>query len=359
MIKTSTRKRKPAEALLAWYDAHKRDLPWRARPGERADPYAVWLSEIMLQQTTVAAAKSYYEKFLTRWPNVEALAAAPLEDVLAQWAGLGYYARARNLHACARAVTAEHGGRFPREERALLRLPGIGPYTAGAIAAIAYNEPCVAIDGNAERVIARLFAIESPLRSAKPLIREKALKLLPSARPGDFAQAMMDLGATVCAPRAPNCVSCPLQADCEAHRRGEPERRPFKDKKPQKPLRRGAIFILQRGEEALLRRRSPNGLLGGMNAFPSTPLTQDVAPKEQRRFAPCAARWRALGEPVTHVFTHFSFQATVFVARAEKTAKPPEDCRWAARANLDREGLPTLMRKAALRVGLVAKMRER
>ena len=357
MIKTPARKRKPALALLNWYDAHRRDLPWRARPGERADPYAVWLSEVMLQQTTVAAVKSYYEAFLARWPTVETLAAAPLEDVLAQWAGLGYYARARNLHACARIVAQAHGGRFPHEERALLRLPGVGPYTAGAIAAIAYNVPCVAIDGNVERVIARLFAIEAP--AAKALVRAKATALLPPSRAGDFAQAMMDLGATVCLPRAPQCGACPLETDCEARRRGAPERYPRKDRKPPRPLRRGAIFVLQRGEDALLLRRSPVGLLGGMNAFPATPLTLDIAPEQLRGYAPCAARWRALDGPVSHIFTHFAFEATVFVAQAEKALELPPDCRWAARANLDKEGLPTLMRKAALRAGLVATLRDR
>ena len=353
MIKTRRRKRKPSDALLNWYDAHRRDLPWRAPPGERADPYAVWLSEIMLQQTTVATVKPYFLDFLARWPSVEALAQASIEAVLAQWAGLGYYARARNLHRCAGIVTQEHRGRFPSEEAALLRLPGIGPYTAAAIAAIAFDAPCVAVDGNVERVVSRLFAIDAPEREAKAIIREKAASLLETPRSGDFAQAMMDLGATICAPRAPACEVCPLEAFCEARRMGEPERYPVRRKRAQKPLRRGAIFILRRGEEVLLRRRPLSGLFGGMSAFPSTPLTRDIAQADALGFAPCDAVWRPLAEPVGHVFTHFSLSATVYVARTRSKSTPGPDCRWAARINLDKEGLPTLMRKAALRAGLV------
>lgn len=353
MIKTSRPGRKPAAALLAWYDAHRRELPWRARPGEAVDPYAVWLSEIMLQQTTVATVKGYFLKFLARWPSVEALAEAPLEETLAEWAGLGYYARARNLHACAGVVAREFGGRFPASEEALLGLPGIGPYTAAAIAAIAFNQPCVAVDGNVERVIARLHAIDTPPRRAKPLIRETTQAMLPPSRAGDFAQALMDLGATVCTPRAPDCPACPLAGFCVACRDKTQDRYPVKEARAEKPKRRGAIFILRRGDEVLLRRRPPKGLLGGMNEFPSTPLTQDVAPKELRDHAPCAAPWRALEEPVSHVFTHFSLSATVFVAKTAAAAPPAHNCRWAACDNLDKEGLPTLMRKAAIRAGLV------
>lgn len=341
-----------AETLLAWYDAHRRDLPWRAPPGRRADPYAVWLSEIMLQQTTVATVRGYFEKFLVRWPSVEALAAAPLEDVLAAWAGLGYYARARNLHACAGKVARDHGGRFPASETALLDLPGIGPYTAAAIAAIAFDAPCAAIDGNVERVMTRLYAIETPVRQAKPLIREKTQALLPAARAGDFAQALMDLGATVCTPRGPLCGLCPWAQNCEAHRAGAQEDYPVKEKKAEKPKRRGAIFILRRGEETLLARRPPNGLFGGMSAFPATPFSRDVSPGDWLDFAPCEADWRALAEPVVHVFTHFALRATVFVARTEAAPRLGADCRWAARRNLGKEGLPTLMRKAADAAGL-------
>lgn len=360
MIEPSARSRKPRRkgaaapptaALLSWYDAHRRVLPWRAAPGERADAYAVWLSEIMLQQTTVTTVSGYYETFLVRWPRVEALAAAPLDDVLAAWAGLGYYARARNLHACARIVTERHGGRFPMSEAELLRLPGVGPYTAAAIAAIAFEAPCVAVDGNVERVMSRLHAIDAPPRAAKALIRDKTMALLPHARPGDFAQALMDLGATVCTPRAPACGRCPLAPDCVARRADAQETYPIKAKKPLKPKRRGAAFILRRGDDVLLRRRAPHGLFGGMNAFPSTPLSQDIGYAEMRFHAPIKARWRALERPVSHVFTHFSLEMTVFVARTQAAA--PANCRWAAAASLDKEGLPTLMRKAAECAGLI------
>jgi A/G-specific adenine glycosylase len=351
MIKPRARSTKPAEALLAWYDAKRRDLPWRARRGEAPDPYRVWLSEIMLQQTTVATVKDRYVAFLSRWPMVEELAGAPLDDVLAQWAGLGYYARARNLHACARAVAASSNG-FPQEEEALRRLPGVGPYTAAAIAAIAFDQPCVAVDGNVERVVARLHAIDKPPRKVAPLIREMAAALMSPARPGESVQALMELGALVCTPKNPDCAACPLSFICAARRLGAPLDYPARAPKPQKPRRRGAIFILRRGDEALLRRLPPKGLFGGMNAFPSTPLTQDVPTAAFAGFAPCAVRWRALELPVTHVFTHFALEATVFVAHT-RARSAPSDCRWAARANLDKEGLPTLMRKAAARAGLV------
>jgi len=353
MIKRSPPKRKPAKALLAWYDANRRDLPWRARPGDVPDPYAVWLSEIMLQQTTVATVKAYYRKFLARWPNVQALAEAPLEEALAEWAGLGYYARARNLHACARMVATDRGGRFPGTAAELLALPGVGPYTAAAIAAIAFNEPCVAVDGNVERVITRLYAIETPARRARPRIHEKAEALLEPSRAGDFAQALMDLGATVCTPRAPNCVACPFVGSCAAFRDRTQEQFPVKEARGRRPNRRGAIFILRRGDDVLLRRRPPRGLFGGMSEFPSTPLALDVALEFMSDHAPCKARWRALNEPVSHVFTHFSLSATVFVARTATDAPPGPNCRWAARDNLDKEGLPTLMRKAAIRAGLI------
>jgi len=346
-----------AGALLAWYDAHRRDLPWRARPGETPDPYAVWLSEIMLQQTMVATVERYFAKFLARWPTVEALAAAPPEDVLAEWAGLGYYARARNLHACARAVATEHGGRFPRGEEALRRLPGVGPYTAAAIAAIAFDSPCVARDGNVERVVSRLFAISAPPRRAKAEITERAGSFLSRERPGDFAQALMDLGATVCSPRAPDCGRCPLNGACAARRDGTPEAFPVKSPKSGKPRRRGAAFVLLCGDRALLRRRPPKGLLGGMMSFPATPLTRDVDPADARAHAPLRARWSALDRTVIHVFTHFSLELTVFTARIEppapEPARLPPNCLWAEVARLDKEGLPTLMRKTAICAGLV------
>ncbi|MGD9544469.1 MAG: A/G-specific adenine glycosylase [Methylocystis sp.] len=351
MIKARVKSTKPGEALLAWYDAERRDLPWRAQRGETPDPYRVWLSEIMLQQTTVAAVKERYRAFLSRWPTVEALARAPLDDVLAQWAGLGYYARARNLHACARAVADSPGG-FPQDEAALRRLPGVGPYTAAAVAAIAFDHPAVAVDGNVERVMARLHAIKEPPRRVAPLIRDAAAALMSRARPGDSVQALMELGALVCAPRAPDCAACPLSPFCAARRLGAQQEYPAREVKVPKPRRRGAIFILRRGDETLLRRLPPKGLFGGMNAFPATPFTRDVAAADFSQFAPCAARWRALDAPVTHVFTHFALEATVFTAHTRATTTP-SDCRWAARADLDKEGLPTLMRKAAAHAGLV------
>ena len=355
-LKPSSLKRPaPAQALLDWYDVRRRDLPWRAPPGVRPDPYAVWLSEIMLQQTTVATVQGYYRNFLTRWPTVAALAAAPLADVLAAWAGLGYYARARNLHACAVCIAHDHDGRFPQEESALLHLPGVGPYTAAAIAAIAFDRSCVAVDGNVERVMARLHMIETPPRQARALVREKAQAMLPSARAGDFAQALMDLGATVCTPRAPSCDDCPLATFCQARRADAQERYPIREKKNKKPHRHGAIFILQNDGRVFVQQRPSRGLFGGMNAFPATPFTQDIAPAEQMNHVPCTARWRATAT-VAHVFTHFSLEATVFVAsigarHAFLRASMPG--RWIAGDILADEGLPTLMRKAASAAGLI------
>ena len=352
---SSPRRPAPAQALLDWYDAQRRDLPWRAPPGVRPDPYAVWLSEIMLQQTTVATVQGYYRNFLMRWPTVAALAAAPLADVLAAWAGLGYYARARNLHACAVCIAHDHGGRFPQEESALLHLPGVGPYTAAAIAAIAFDRSCVAVDGNVERVMARLHMIETPPRQARALVREKAQAMLPSSRAGDFAQALMDLGATVCTPRAPSCDECPLATFCQARRADAQELYPIREKKNKKPHRHGAIFILQNDGRVFVQQRPSRGLFGGMNAFPATPFTQDIAPSAQMNHVPCTARWRATAT-VAHVFTHFSLEATVFVAsigarHAFLRASTPG--RWIADDRLADEGLPTLMRKAASAAGLI------
>ncbi|HVO17494.1 MAG TPA: A/G-specific adenine glycosylase, partial [Alphaproteobacteria bacterium] len=251
----------PAAALLAWYDRHRRRLPWRAGPGERPDPYRVWLSEIMLQQTTVATVGPYFTAFLERWPDVARLAAAPLDDVLHAWQGLGYYARARNLHRCAAVVARDHGGRFPDTEDALRALPGVGAYTAAAIAAIAFDRPAVVVDGNVERVVARLHAVDAPLPAAKPELRRLAAALTPDARPGDFAQAMMDLGATLCTPRAPRCVLCPLMAGCAARTRGIAEELPRRTAKPEKPTRRGvAFFAVDADGAVLLRRRDESGL---------------------------------------------------------------------------------------------------
>src|SRR5580704_7645564 len=242
-------------ALLAWYDRHRRQLPWRSPPGERSDPYRVWLSEIMLQQTTVVTVAPYFDRFVARWPTVSSLAAAALDEVLHQWQGLGYYARARNLHACAREVAERHGGRFPDDVAGLRALPGIGDYTAAAIAAIAFDRQEAAVDGNVERVVARLFAVREAMPAAKPRLRALARELVPALRAGDFAQAMMDLGATICAPRRPRCVLCPWRDPCAARESGFAEELPARAEKPERPLRHGIVFWLQRPDGAVLLRR--------------------------------------------------------------------------------------------------------
>ena len=342
-----------ARALLAWWDRRRRVLPWRAPPGGVSEPYAVWLSEIMLQQTTVASVVGYFERFMARWPRVESLAGAPLDDVLAAWAGLGYYARARNLHACARLIVSEYGGRFPASEAELLKLPGVGPYSAAAIAAIAFNAPCVAQDGNVERVVSRLFAVQRPLPAAKAEIKALTKSFLPTERPGDFTQALMDLGAMVCKPRAPDCAACPLAACCAARRSGTQLDYPIKAPKPAKPHRRGAAFVLCRGEEVLLRRRPAKGLFGGMSEFPSTPLTEDVEIARALAFAPTKAPWRALDGRVRHVFTHFSLELAIFAA-VDPGGKFAEssDWRWTSKTRLADAPLPSLMRKVARHAGL-------
>ncbi len=337
--------------LLAWYDAHARVLPWRAPPGERADPYRVWLSEIMLQQTTVQAVKAYFEKFVGLWPTVEALAAAPLDDVLKAWAGLGYYARARNLHACAKAVVARFGGRFPAKEAELRSLPGIGPYTAGAIAAIAFGGRHAAVDGNVERVISRIHAIETPLPDSKPEIRELTQALVPEHRAGDFAQAMMDLGATICTPRDPNCLICPWTEHCRGRITGLAPSLPRKKPKKAVPTRKGIAFWIERDDGAvLLRRRPEKGLLGGMMEVPSTDWAAKVVDAEAQ--APLAAEWRKLKGVVEHTFTHFHLELTVWVAKdvIDGELRDDGDYRWTARDDLAGEALPTVMRKVVAHV---------
>jgi A/G-specific adenine glycosylase len=337
-----------APVLLAWYDRHRRSLPWRAPPGERADPYVVWLSEIMLQQTRVETVRPYFEAFLRRWPDVAALADAPIEAVMQQWAGLGYYSRARSLHACAKRIIDEHGGAFPQSEAALCALPGIGPYTAAAIAAIAFGQKTAAVDGNVERVVARLDALDTPLPAAKPLLAAKAALLVPQERPGDFAQAMMDLGATVCTPRRPACGLCPLRAFCRAAAHAAPEDWPRRSTKPKRPNRGGAAFVLRRGDTVLLRTRPPRGLLGGMAEFPSTLWTQSYDPTKALHEAPVIANYQRLKERVAHVFTHFSLSLDIFVA--DVGAEAPAGCRWVRDADLDAEALPSVMRKVVAAV---------
>jgi A/G-specific adenine glycosylase len=335
----------PAAALLAWYDQHRRVMPWRCLPGERPDPYAVWLSEVMLQQTTVAAVKSYFAAFLVRWPDVAALAAAPIDAVMQQWAGLGYYSRARNLHACAKAIVSGHDGRFPVSASALLRLPGIGPYTAAAIAAIAFDERVAVVDGNVERVMARLAALETPLPAAKPLIRQQVTALLPGDRPGDFAQAMMDLGATVCTPRRPACSLCPVRGFCATAAEGTQERFPLKAPKLVRPQRAGAVFFIRRAGAVLVRTRPPRGLLGGMVEFPGSCWSEAFDREKALREAPLIADYRQLMLDVRHVFTHFALRLEIFVAEVAPATRAPDDCRWVNVAALGQEALPSLMRK--------------
>jgi A/G-specific adenine glycosylase len=337
-------------ALLAWYDRAARRLPWRVGPEDRAagvrpDPYRVWLSEIMLQQTTVATVGPYFARFTARWPTVAALAAAPREEVLAAWAGLGYYARARNLHACAQAVAARGG--FPDDEEGLRALPGVGAYTAAAVAAIAFDRPATVVDGNVERVVARLFAIETPLPDAKPALRAAAARLTPQARPGCFAQAMMDLGATICAPRRPACALCPWSDACAARAAGIAEALPAKRAKPPKPHRLGAAFVALRADGAVLVETRPDGgLLGGMVGPPCTDWTE-AGPLDPRAAAPVAADWAEAGE-ARHVFTHFTLGLRVLAARAPAGA--PGRFVPAAQA---RAAAPTALRKA-LDLGLAA-----
>ncbi len=335
--------------LLAWYDRHHRDLPWRTAPhhvraGVRTDPYRVWLSEVMLQQTTVQAVKAYFEKFTRLWPRVEDLAAAPVEDVMTAWAGLGYYARARNLKKCGEAVAAEHGGRFPQTEDGLRALPGIGAYTAAAIAAIAFDEPAVVVDGNVERVVTRLFSIETPLPAAKPEIKERTASLLSRDRPGDFAQAMMDLGATICTPRRPACAICPVREHCRALKEGDPEHYPVKAEKKAKPVRTGAAYVaIGPGPAVFLRRRPPEGLLGGMTEVPGTPWTARLDGATDLSGAPFAADWQPAGA-VVHVFTHFELRLAVY--RADPASGTSGNGWWQPVAKLDEAALPTVMKKA-------------
>jgi A/G-specific adenine glycosylase len=331
--------------LLDWYDRHRRRLPWRALPGETADPYRVWLSEIMLQQTTVAAVGPYFHKFLKKWPTMKALAAAPVEEVMSAWAGLGYYSRARNLHACAKEVAAHNAGKLPDTEDALRKLPGIGPYTAAAIAAIAFDRKAAPVDGNIERVLARLFAVKTPLPASKPELRAIAETLAPAKRSGDFAQAMMDLGATICTPKAPACKNCPWSDDCLAHAMDIAATLPAREAKPERPLKRGTAFVLisKRGE-ILLRRRPPKGLLGGMHEPPMSPWEEDF-PAEPLDHAPLKAKFRKLPGLVRHGFTHFELELQVYRAEAVDRIKSNGAGEWAPIDDLARFALPSVMRK--------------
>ncbi|WP_407166461.1 A/G-specific adenine glycosylase [Bradyrhizobium sp. ORS 111] len=341
--------------LLAWYDRHRRRLPWRAAAGELADPYLVWLSEIMLQQTTVKAVGPYFQKFVSRWPDVTALGRASLDDVLRMWAGLGYYSRARNLHACAVAVLNDHGGIFPDTEAGLRKLPGIGPYTAAAIAAIAYDRRTMPVDGNIERVVTRLYAVEEPLPQAKPLIQQLAATLLgptragdEKSRAGDSAQALMDLGATICTPKKPACSLCPLNDDCAARRRGDQETFPRKAPKKNGSLRRGAAFVVTRGDDLLVRSRPAKGLLGGMTEVPGSDWLagqEDKAALAQAPHLKGVTRWHRKAGVVTHVFTHFPLELVVYTASVPQRTRAPDGMRWVPVATLAEEALPNVMRK--------------
>jgi A/G-specific adenine glycosylase len=357
------------ELLLAWYDRHRRRLPWRPPAGERADPYKVWLSEIMLQQTGVKTVGPYFEKFVARWPDVAALGSASLDDVLRMWAGLGYYSRARNLHACAVAVLRDHGGVFPDTEEGLRELPGIGPYTAAAIAAIAFGRRTMPVDGNIERVVSRLFAVEEVLPQAKPLIQRLAATLLgPSragdvnpragdvesragdanSRAGDSAQALMDLGASICTPKKPACVLCPLSGDCVSRTRGDQETFPRKAPKKAGALRRGAAFVVTRGGELLVRSRPEKGLLGGMTEVPNSDWLAGQGDEAALKQAPVLkriARWHRKAGVVTHVFTHFPLELVVYTASVRPDVAAPDGMRWVPIATLDDEAFPNVMRK--------------
>lgn len=333
-------------SLLAWYDVQARELAWRVGPadrrgGVRSDPYRVWLSEVMLQQTTVPHATPYFLSFTERWPTVLDLAAVDDGELMGAWAGLGYYARARNLLACARAVAADHAGVFPDTEEGLRALPGVGAYTAAAVAAIAFDREANVVDGNVERVMARLFAVEVPVPEAKPELKALAGSLVTADRPGDWAQALMDLGATVCRPRGPSCELCPISAWCEGRKTGAPETFPRKTKKADRPRRYGVAYLLTRGEEVAMVRRPPKGLLGGMLGLPtsdwrSTPWSDDEAVAA----APTAAAWRDRGA-VEHVFTHFSLTLRVFAADGANDG----DFVWTPREGLG--ALPSVFLKAA------------
>ncbi|MDE2073460.1 MAG: A/G-specific adenine glycosylase [Alphaproteobacteria bacterium] len=339
-----TQRPKPAD-LLAWYDAHRRDLPWRAKRGRRAEPYHVWLSEIMLQQTTVQAVGRYYRDFLRRWPKVADLAAAPLDEVLAAWAGLGYYARARNLHRAAQVVANELGGRFPQTADGLRALPGIGAYTAGAIAAIAFDAREAAVDANAERVIARLFAIEEPMPKAKVRLRALTQDLVPEKRAGDFAQALMDLGAMLCSPKKPACGECPWAKACVARKRGIAEQLPRKAEKRARPLKRGAAFVARDKTGAvLLIKRPEKGLLGGMLEPPLGPWNAKFPSADNALSqAPFRADWKKCAGIVRHGFTHFELEIEVYAANLPR--RPPITGTWVSPDDLGSVALPTVMRK--------------
>jgi len=336
--------------VLAWYDRYHRTLDWRVSPrdiaeGVRPDPYRVWLSEVMLQQTTIGAVKSYYARFVKQWPTVDTLAAAEDNDIMKAWAGLGYYLRARNLKACAEVVLREYDGQFPATQKELRALPGIGDYTSAAIAAIAFGVPAVVIDGNVERVITRFRLIATPLPKAKAEVKAFLSAVVPHDRPGDFAQALMDIGSTICTPKRPACALCPLREDCTVLAScDDPDCLPVKKPKPDKPLRHGAAFVAVRPDGAvLLARRPGSGLLGGMSGVPTTSWTARQDGETGKDAAPFAAGWQQAPE-ISHVFTHFQLHLTVFKAQIP-AVDPPEGMWWSMPRDLPDEALPTVMKK--------------
>ncbi|MGO9422149.1 A/G-specific adenine glycosylase [Roseiarcus sp.] len=329
---------------LQWWDGARRSLAWRAEPGEAPDPYRVWLSEVLLQQTTVQAVSPYYRAFIEKWPTVEDLASAPIEAVISAFAGLGYYSRARNLHACAREI-ARRGGRFPSDEAVLRALPGVGAYTAAAIAAIAFDRQAAPVDGNIARILARLMRLETPIMESRNVIASAAKALAPSRRAGDFAQALMDIGATLCRPRNPDCSACPLRPDCAASGSGAPEAYPRKGAAKAKPRRMGAVFFAHRRDGAFLaRRRPPKGLLAATVELPGTPWTGDGPGGSWAEGAPIAARWRRLPGAVEQVFTHFALSLEVYAAPYEGAA--PDHHFWVAQDAVPEAGFSNVMRKA-------------
>ena len=336
--------------LLEWYDVHARTMPWRVAPadrqaGQHPDPYRIWLSEVMLQQTTVATVRDYFQRFIARWPTVADLAAAQDADVMGEWAGLGYYARARNLLKCARAVVADHGGQFPADHAQLLKLPGIGPYTAAAISSIAFDLPHAVLDGNVERVLARIYDIHTPLPAAKPELMDRAIALTPTDRPGDYAQAVMDLGATICTPKSPACGICPWRDPCLARQRGTAPELPKKTPKKPKPIRHGTVYLTQRDDGAwLLETRPDKGLLGGMLGWPGSDWI-DASEDRPQGTPPAAADWQIVPGEVRHTFTHFHLMLTVMYTANPNDILHP-DAQFIAPDQFRPSDLPTVMRKA-------------
>ena len=344
--------------LLAWYDKEGRTLPWRIRPVDRAagmiaDPYKIWLSEIMCQQTVIKAATPYWHKFLKAWPRVEDLANAPLDDVLTAWAGLGYYARARNLHKCAQVICAEFGGVFPAREQDLLKLSGIGPYTAAAIAAICAGEATNVVDGNVERVITRIRMVETALPQSRPEIRQLAAVIADPKRPGDYAQALMDLGSVICKPKNPKCGLCVWQKHCLAHKAGQAEKYPVRAAKIKRPERYGAVFYIEHKGQILVRRRPEAGLLGGMMELPGTEWTMEMPSSDDiwLACAPIHKNWMKSAAPITHVFTHFTLHLSIFYAQSSEKTRG----QWAHLNELDQTALPSVMRKAIERAQVLAR----